>query len=57
MYLVSKNDLLNSFVLNSFGLLVIKTSDDVLGINDGDDAVKLVHLFDVLVDEEPVESS
>ena len=33
------------------GLLFIETGDDVLRIDDGDDAVQLVHLLNVLIDK------
>ena len=33
------------------GLLFIETGDDVLRIDDGDDAVQLVHLLNVLINE------
>ena len=37
--------------ISPLGLLFIETGDDVLRIDDGDDAVQLVHLLNVLIDE------
>ena len=37
--------------ISPFGLLFIETGDDVLRIDDGDDAVQLVHLLNVLIYE------
>ena len=37
--------------ISPLGLLFIETGDDVLRIDDGDDAVQLVHLLNVLINE------
>ena len=51
-YPIGKNDLLDGFVLHTFGLLLVEARDDMLSVDDGDDAIQLVHLLNILVDEE-----
>mmetsp|Transcript_49537 Transcript_49537/g.127866 ORF Transcript_49537/g.127866 Transcript_49537/m.127866 type:complete len:244 (-) Transcript_49537:42-773(-) len=49
---VRKGQLLVGLVHDAVRLHVVQARHDVLGVNDGADAVQLVHAHDVLVDEE-----
>jgi hypothetical protein len=49
--LIGKDDLFHGLILHSFGLLVVETVDDVLGIHHGNDGIEVVHFLNVIVDE------